>query len=372
MTKPSLAAPASAAPGADPRWTAVETRDRRYDGVFFFAVRSTGVYCRPSCPARRPDPRRVDFFAAPEAAEEAGFRACLRCRPREAGHGDPAVALTRRGCALLHEETEEKPALAGLARRLGVAPERLQRAFRRVLGITPREYAETRRWGALKAGLRGGRSVTHALYDAGYGSASRVYESAGARLGMTPAQYGRGGRGMAIGYRVVASPLGRLLVAATPRGVCMVSLGDSDRALLAALRDEYPAAELRAGGAEMTRWIVPLVRSLRAGESAPDLPLDVRATAFQGRVWRALREIPRGQTRTYAEIARAIGRPGAARAVGRACGSNPVSLVIPCHRAVGADGSLTGYRWGVERKRRLLAAEAKGAPARRPAGRRAR
>jgi AraC family transcriptional regulator of adaptative response/methylated-DNA-[protein]-cysteine methyltransferase len=366
MTKPSPAAPAGAARSADPRWIAVRSRDRRYDGVFFYGVRSTGIYCKPSCAARRPDPRRVDFFAAATAAEGAGFRACLRCRPREAGGGDPAVALARRACALLHEEAEEKPALATLARRLGVGPQRLQRTFRRVLGITPREYIEARRWGVLKSGLRSGRSVTRALYDAGYGSASRVYESAGDRLGMTPAQYGRGGRGLRIGYRVVASPLGRLLVAATARGVCMVSLGDSDQALIAVLRREYPAAELRPEGARLTKWITPLARSLRGGAAPPDVPLDVpldvRATAFQGRVWRALRAIPRGQTRTYGEIARSLGRPGAARAVGRACASNLVAVAIPCHRAVGGNGSLAGYRWGVERKRQLLAREAAGSP----------
>jgi AraC family transcriptional regulator of adaptative response/methylated-DNA-[protein]-cysteine methyltransferase len=359
MPETSSAAPAGAL-DADPRWIAVRTRDRRFDGVFFYAVRSTGIYCKPSCAARRPDPRRVDFFAAAAAAEAAGFRACRRCRPREAGRGDAAVALTRRACALLHEETEGKPTLAALARRLGVEPQRLQRAFRRTLGVTPREYVEARRWGALKRGLRGGHSVTRALYDAGYGSPSRIYESAGGRLGMTPAQYGRGGRGMRIGYRVVVSPLGRLLVAATPRGVCMVSLGDSDRALVAALRDEYPAAEVRPEGARLARWIAPLARSLGGGAAPPDVPLDVRATAFQGRVWRALRAIPRGQTRTYGEIARSLGRPGAARAVGRACASNPVAIAIPCHRAVGENGSLTGYRWGVERKRRLLASERDG------------
>ena len=356
MTRMILAAPAAA---ADPRWLAVQARDRRYDGVFFYAVRSTGIYCKPSCAARRPDPRRVAFFSAPAAAEGAGFRPCRRCRPRDAGRDDAAVALTRRACALLHEETEDKPALAALARRMGVAPQRLQRTFRRVLGVTPREYLEAWRWGELKRGLRGGRSVTRALYDAGYGSASRVYESAGARLGMTPAQYGRGGRGMRIGYRITASPLGRLLVAATPRGVCMVSLGDSDAELIAALRAEYPAAEVGPGGAGVAGWAAALARSLRRGAEPPELPLDVRATAFQGRVWRALRAIPRGQTRTYGEIARALGRPGAARAVGRACASNPVALAVPCHRAVGGDGALTGYRWGVERKRRLLAREAR-------------
>lgn len=358
MTRTISAAPAGAA-ATDPRWLAVQARDGRYDGVFFYAVRSTGIYCKPSCAARRPDPHRVTFFSAPAAAEGAGFRPCRRCRPRDAGHGDAAVALTRRVCALLHEETEDKPALAALARRLGVAPQRLQRAFRKILGVTPREYLEARRWGTFKRGLRGGSSVTRALYDAGYGSASRVYESAGARLGMTPAQYGRGGKGMRVGYRIVSTPLGRMLVAGTPRGVCMVGLGDSDAELVAALRGEYPAAEVHVGSGEMKGWSAVLAGSLRGDPAPPEVPLDVRATAFQGRVWRALRAIPRGQTRTYGEIARALGRPGAARAVGRACASNPVALAVPCHRAVGGDGSLTGYRWGVERKRRLLAREAK-------------
>ena len=348
-------------PAVDPRWRAVLTRDARYDGIFLYAVRSTGVYCRPSCPSRRPGRAQVEFFALADAAERAGFRPCLRCRPRAVRADDPAVALTRRACQALEEsmaDDEGAPDLEALGRRLGVSPHRLRHAFHRVLGITPREYADARRWSAFKSELRRGHSVTRSLYGAGYGSSSRVYEHAAAQLGMTPATYKRGGRGMRIEYRIVGSPLGRLLVAATERGVCSVRLGEGDAALVSGLTDEYPAAEIRRGGARLAAWMGRLVDHLRGRAPHPELPLDVRATAFQRRVWRELSAIPAGRTRTYGEIARAIGKPRAARAVGRACATNPVALLIPCHRAVGADGALTGYRWGVTRKRRLLEREA--------------
>jgi len=342
-------------------WQAVLARDSAADGAFVFGVRSTGIYCRPSCPARRPGRAQVVFFGVPEAAEQAGFRACRRCRPADQAAADPAVEAVRQVCRLIEMAAEGPPTLTALGGQVGLSPAHLQRTFKRVLGITPRQYADACRLGRLKAELREGADVTGALYGAGYGSSSRLYERAPAQLGMTPATYRRGGGGMTIGYTIVDSPRGRLLVAATDRGVCAVSLGDADADLEAALRQEYPAATIRRAGRTLGPAVQAILRHLRGETAAIDLPLDVQATAFQWQVWEALRAIPYGSTRTYREIAASLGRPQAARAVGRACASNPVSLLVPCHRAVGTDGSLTGYRWGVDRKRALLAQEAASA-----------
>jgi AraC family transcriptional regulator of adaptative response/methylated-DNA-[protein]-cysteine methyltransferase len=339
------------------RWRAVAARDRSWDGRFVFAVRTTGVYCRPSCPARRPHRRNVAFFARPEAAEQAGFRSCRRCRPRETGAADPRAAMVREACRLLAEDRGEPWRLADLARALAVSPRHLLRTFKGALGVTPRQYADARRLAAFKGRLKKGDSVTGALYDVGFGSSSRLYEDVQGRLGMTPATYRRGGRGMAIGYTVTRSPLGALLVAATARGVAAVSLGDSEAALEAALRAEYPQAEVRRDDAGLQRWVALVLEHVAGTAPRADLPLDVQATAFQHRVWQELRAIPRGQTRSYAEIARRIGAPRAARAVARACASNRVALLVPCHRVVATGGGLGGYRWGVDRKKALLEAE---------------
>jgi AraC family transcriptional regulator of adaptative response/methylated-DNA-[protein]-cysteine methyltransferase len=339
------------------RWQAVLARDARRDGTFVFGVRSTGIYCRPSCPARRPRRERVVFFALPEAAEGAGFRACRRCQPRAARTGDPRAAWVRRLCRHIDRHLDEPLTLAGLSGPAGVGPHHLQRTFKRLMGITPRQYAEARRLGVLKAHLKGGRAVTEATYEAGYGSSSRVYEHARERLGMTPATYRRGGRGMRLRYAIVDCPLGRLLVAGTERGLSAVSLADDDARLEKALREEYPAAEIRRDDVGLGPWVRALLRHLDGEEPHLDLPLDVQATAFQWRVWRELRRIPFGQTRSYGEIARELGQPTAARAVARACATNRVSILIPCHRVIAEDGRLAGYRWGIERKRALLARE---------------
>ena len=353
------------------RWRAVGARDRSWDGRFVFAVRTTGVYCRPSCPARRPLRRNVSFFTGPDPAEAAGFRACRRCRPRETGAADTRAAMVAAACRLLAEDRDQPWRLGALAKEVGVSPRHLLRTFKDALGVTPRQYADARRMAAFKGRLRGGDSVTGAMYDVGFGSSSRLYEDVQGRLGMTPATYRRGGRGMSIGYTVTESPLGRLLVAATERGVAAVSLGDSEAALEAGLRKEYAQAEIHRDDAGLQRWVSLVLDELAGAKPRPDLPLDVQATAFQHRVWQELRAIPRGQTRSYAEVARRIGRPNAARAVARACASNRVALLVPCHRVVATGGGVGGYRWGAQRKRALLESEQgkQAAPGKKRAGR---
>lgn len=339
-------------------WQAVRDRNPAWDGVFVYAVQSTGVYCRPTCPSRRPRADRVRFFAAPQSAEDAGYRACRRCDPQSTA-APAAVERVRRACVALARRRDGAIRLSDLARLVGGNAHHLLRTFKQTLGITPREYVDACRVGALKAGLRSGNGVAAATFDAGYGSGSRVYEHSSAKLGMTPAAYARGGKGESVQYVTVESPLGRLLVAATPRGVCAVKIGDADPALERELRDEYPAATVGRGDAPLSAWVARIVESLAPGAPDPRLPTDVRATAFQRRVWRELQRIPRGRTRSYQEVARRIGQPKAARAVARACAANPVALVVPCHRVVRHDGQPGGYHWGAERKRALLATESK-------------
>jgi AraC family transcriptional regulator of adaptative response/methylated-DNA-[protein]-cysteine methyltransferase len=336
----------------DAAWSAVLARDAGADGRFVYAVGSTGIYCRPSCPSRRPRRRGVTFFATADDAERAAFRACRRCDPR--GRRAPAAELIARACRAL-DDSDGPLTLAALGGALGVSPFHLQRTFKRVVGVTPKEYAAARRVARLKASLPGAATVTEAVYEAGYGSGSRVYERP--LLGMTPATYRSGGRGARIAFTTAATPLGRLLVAATAHGVCAVSLGSGDRALERALRAEYPRATVERDGRALGPWVAAIVASLDGDRRGLALPLDVQATAFQRRVWQALREIPRGETRSYAELADAIGAPTAARAVARACSTNPVALLIPCHRVVRGDGAVGGYRWGAARKRRLLDGE---------------
>jgi AraC family transcriptional regulator of adaptative response/methylated-DNA-[protein]-cysteine methyltransferase len=340
----------------DPRWHSVIARDASAAAGFVYAVRSTGVYCRPGCPSRRPRPDRVAFFDNPAAAEQAGFRACRRCRPHEAPAPDPWIDRIRRACRHL-VAADGHVTLAALARRIGGSPWHLQRNFKRLVGLTPREYAEACRLQKVKHELRGSESVTAATFDAGYGSTGRFYERGAPKLGMTPSTYRRGGTGVRIRFATVASPVGRLLVAATERGVCAVSLGASDDELRAALGREYPNAEIDRDGGALSATTRQILAHLEGQRPRLDLPLDVQATAFQWQVWRALAAIPYGSTRTYAEVAAAIGRPGAARAVARACASNRVALAIPCHRVVPAGGGPGGYRWGASRKTALLARE---------------
>ena len=332
-------------------WQAVQERDTRYDGVFVYAVRSTGIYCRPSCPSRRPHRDQVTFFITPEEADQAGFRPCRRCRP---GETDAQIVLVQQACDYLREHFQDAPTLDELATHVSVSPYHLHRIFKRITGVTPRQYTDACRLGHFKASLKNGDSVTRALYDAGFNSSSRVYEG---QLGMTPTTYRQGGPDTTIRYAVVACSLGYLLVAATGRGVCAVSLGDTPEDLIARLADEFPAAERVRDDSGLSRWVEDILHYLDGEQHSFDLPLDVQATVFQRRVWEALRAIPYGDTRTYSEIAAAVGQPQAARAVAQACATNPAALVIPCHRVVRKGGDLGGYRWGVDRKRALLARE---------------
>jgi AraC family transcriptional regulator, regulatory protein of adaptative response / methylated-DNA-[protein]-cysteine methyltransferase len=338
---------------SEKQWRQVMERDARQDGRFVFAVRTTGIYCRPSCPSRRPRRDSVEFFADPRQAERAGYRACLRCKPTEISAQARAVTRARQ----LLDEAEGVVTLAELSKTVGVSPFHLQRLFKRAAGLSPREYQSARRMQQVKRGLRKGDDVTTALYDAGFGSPSRLYEKTGQHLGMTPGTYRRGGAGIAIQYAIVLSPLGRLLVAATERGLCSVRFGENAAELERELREEFSAAEIRRDDAALQPFLQPLAASLRGESVTMDLPLDVRATAFQKRVWDALREIPAGETRSYSDVARVIGDPKAVRAVATACASNPVALAVPCHRVVRSDGELAGYRWGIERKRKLLEQE---------------
>ena len=338
----------------DQRWQAVLARDASRDGVFVFAVTSTGVYCRPSCPSRRPRRDRVRFFSRPDEAERAGFRACLRCRPRDP---DSRMKTVESVCQFLQQHTQEPVTLDALGERFGINPFHLQRVFKSVVGVSPREYADAIRMRSLKLQLRSGRSVTDAIYEAGFGSSSRLYERSGPQLGMTPATYQHGGKGVFIRYTTLDSPVGRMLLAATDHGVCAISFGDSDGVLLEALRREFPDATLRRGDVVLRRWVHALLEQIHGQHPLPQLPLDVRATAFQRRVWEHLRSVPYGTTRSYGQVARAIGSASSARAVASACASNPVAIAIPCHRVVRGRGGLGGYRWGVQRKKALLALE---------------
>ena len=335
-------------------WRATVARDSRADGAFVLAVHSTRIYCRPSCPARRPLRQNVTFFRTREEAEKHGYRPCFCCRPNEVA---APVALVQRALQLLADTTEENTGLGELARTLGTTPAKLRRAFHQVTALKPRELFEALRLKRFKALIRAGKSITDALYETGYGSSSRVYERSNAQLGMTPATYRKGGLGMKLGYTIAKSPLGKVLVAATERGVSAVYLGDSEAQLLGELQQEYPRAEIAPAAQAHQRWVKEIVERIEGKEPHLELPLDLQATAFQRRVWKELQRIPRGRTRTYSQVARSLGQPKAVRAVARACATNPVSIVVPCHRVVREDGALAGYRWGVSRKDQLLAQE---------------
>ena len=338
---------------------AVRARDKRFDGTFVYGVRSTGVYCRPSCSARRPRQDQVVFFQMPEAAERAGFRPCRRCRPNEAVIQDPRVKVVQRLCRYIekYDSPDQPLTLANMSGHVHVSPNHLQRIFKHMMGISPRQYAEARRLHRLKRLIKKGETVTRAIYEAGYGSSSRLYEGVSTRMGMTPGAYRRGGEGMRIRFTIVSCPLGRLLVAATEKGICAVSIGKTDKTLEAALSSEYPAAEIHWDQDGLLGYVTALLEYFSGKQLHLDLPLDVQVTAFQCRVYEALRAIPYGHTRTYGEIAGAIGHPRAARAVARACAANPTAIVIPCHRVIRKDGGTGGYRWGLERKKTLLAKE---------------
>jgi len=342
---------------SDALWTAVSTRDAHADGLFVYAVTSTRIYCRPSCASRKPRRDRVEFFPSPGMAASHGYRPCRRCRPDDLSTGSPALERVRRACVAVARHPEAPWTATKVAKAGGTTVVQIQRAFRSVLGLAPRDYIAACRRRRFLDHLRNGDGVTGAMYDAGYGSPSRLYGAI--RLpGMRPATYGRGGMGVTIDWTTIDTPLGLVLVAATSKGLCFVEVGKSASALVEALKSEFPAATIAPGPAAS---LAPLAEAAHAVAMAkdvsPDLPVDIQGTAFQWRVWRALTSIPRGETRTYSDVARAIGSPSSVRAVARACATNPIALVVPCHRVIGTDGKLHGYRWGLDVKRTLLDAE---------------
>src|SRR5436189_6219705 len=337
-------------------WRAVESRDADYDGTFVFAVSSTGIYCRPSCPARRPRRQNVTFYGKPEEAEKAGYRACLRCRPRAIA-GNPQMEMVKAVCRYVEPHLDEPITLARLGTAFRQSPFHLQRTFKAVLGITPRAYADSCRMNQLKRNLQAGHSVTRALYDAGYSSSSRLYERTASQLGMTPDKYRRGAIAAPIRYTFTDSPLGRMLVAATEKGICAIQFAVSDEELDQGLKHEFPFAIRRRDDSGMREWKEDLLRHMRGQKLNASLPLDTQATAFQRRVWTYLQSIPFGSTKSYSQVAKAIGQPTATRAVARACATNQVAVAIPCHRVVREDGGMGGYRWGIDRKKALLEME---------------
>ena len=356
------------------RWQAVVGRDRSLDGTFVFGVSSTGIFCRPSCPAKRPRRENVSFFDHALQAEQAGYRACLRCRPK-AVDGNPQSALVRSICRYIEQHIEGQLTLSLLAKEFRRSPFHLQRTFKSVLGVSPKAYMDACRLRQVKQNLQAGHSVTTALYAAGYGSSSRLYERTATQLGMTPEKYRRGAVAAVVRYTIFrytivrypivrypivrhpGSPLGHMLIAATDKGICAIQFGDSEQQLQQGLMREFPFAVRRRDDAAMSQWRESIISLIQGHEINPSLPLDIRATAFQRRVWEALQKIPRGETRSYSAVAKNIGMPKATRAVARACATNPVAVAIPCHRVIRQDGELGGYRWGIERKEQLLAME---------------
>jgi AraC family transcriptional regulator, regulatory protein of adaptative response / methylated-DNA-[protein]-cysteine methyltransferase len=343
------------------RWEAVRRRDPAADAHFVFSVKTTGVYCRPSCTARAARPENVAFHPTPAAAERAGFRPCQRCRPDLPPRAEREMALVAEACKTI-EAADEAPRLAALAASAGLSPHHFHRTFKRITGVTPKAYADAHRQRRVQDRLRSGAAVTEALYGAGFNSSGHFYEATTGMLGMTPSAYRNGGHGEALRHTVRRCSLGYVLVAATERGVCAILLGDDPTALSAELRARFPMARLieqERGRADWDRWVGEVVRFVDnpGRDEGLGLPLDIRGTAFQRRVWEVLRLIPAGQTASYREVAERLGSPKAVRAVAHACASNTIAVAIPCHRVIGANGDLAGYHWGVERKRRLLEAE---------------
>ncbi len=344
-------------PAYDVRWQQSVDRDSSADGQFVLAVKTTGIYCKPSCPARQPLRKNVDFYDMCEAAEHAGFRPCLRCKPTQVKPIDPDHQMVQTICRVIAENNESVPTLDALATHTGRSPHYLQRRFKAVMGISPKAYGNELRRRRVRNLLKQGEGVAGALYEAGFGSSSRLYENASSWLGMTPASYAKGGRGAVLNYVLSDCSLGRMIVAATRRGIAFLGFGDEDAALIAELNGDFPNAEIVPDDGMMMDWVTTILENFNHPTSELDLPLDIIGTAFQAQVWQALRHIAPGETKTYGEIAVSLGKPKAARAVGRACATNPVSLIVPCHRAIGQSGSLTGYRWGVPRKAELLETE---------------
>jgi AraC family transcriptional regulator, regulatory protein of adaptative response / methylated-DNA-[protein]-cysteine methyltransferase len=343
--------------GDDERWEALKGRDRAADGAFYYAVQTTGVYCRPSCAARLPRRENVQFHATCADAERAGYRPCKRCRPNEASLAERQAAAVVKACRLI-EAAEEPPRLDELAKNAGMSRFHFHRVFRARTGLTPKAYADAHRAARVRSELTQRATVTEAIYGAGFNSNGRFYDASADLLGMTPTAFRAGGDGASIRFAVGQCSLGAILVAATAKGVCAIQFGDDPEALVRGLQDRFPKARLTGGDKDFERLVAKVVGFVEAPSSGLDLPLDVRGTAFQQRVWLALRDIPAGSTASYREIAARIGAPKAVRAVAQACSSNPVAVAIPCHRVVRTDGALSGYRWGVARKHALLAREA--------------
>ena len=344
--------------GEEARWHAVQTRDRAAEGHFFYAVLTTGVFCRPTCPSRQPRRENVAFFSTPEAAAKAGYRPCKRCRPTGRSVEQAQLAAIRQACALI-DAAETPPSLNELAEAVGLSPYHFHRLFKEVVGVTPKAYAAAKRAGRVQEELAAGTPVTEALYGAGYGSSSRLYEQSRATLGMTPSAFRKGGAGAEIRWSIAETPLGRLIVAATAEGVCMIEFGTSEAELEARLAERFPQAQRVRADAELAAQIAAVADFVELPSRGLSLPLEIQGTAFQRRVWQELQAIPPGETASYGEVARRLGQPKAVRAVAQACAANGLALAIPCHRVIGSDGSVAGYRWGVERKRALLDKEAK-------------
>jgi len=342
----------------DPRWAAITARDPQADGQFYYGVRTTGVYCRPSCPSRRARPENVELFDSRDAAERAGFRACRRCRPDGETLAGQQANWVAEACRII-DKSEEPPTLAALAAQVKVSPYYFHRTFKAIAGVTPKQYAAARRSERLRSQLARSPSVTDAIYGAGYGSNGRFYEQADDVLGMTASSFRAGGADTVMRFAVGECSLGSILVAASARGICAILLGDDPDSLTHKLQDQFPQAELIGGDEQFEQLVAKVVGFVEAPRLGLDLPLDLRGTAFQQRVWQALRAIPAGSTASYREIAQRIGAPKSVRAVGQACGANHIAVAIPCHRVVRSDGDLSGYRWGIERKRSLLAREAR-------------
>lgn len=342
----------------DPRWAAVRARDARADGAFVYAVKTTGVYCRPSCAARPARPENVELFAGPAIAERAGYRPCKRCKPDQPPRAEREAKVVAELCRLI-EQSDEPPSLLDLAQHAGLSVHHTHRLFKAVTGVTPRAYAAVWRAERIRRSLRASGTVTEAIYDAGYGSSGRFYEHSNDVLGMTPSQYRAGGAQLVIRFAIGQCSLGAILVAATERGVCAILLGDDPELLAHDLERRFPRARLVGADRDFEKLVARVVGLVEKPSLGAQLPLDIRGTAFQQRVWKALAQVPPGQTTTYQQLARKVGAPGSARAVGQAVAANALAVAIPCHRVVRTDGELSGYRWGVERKRALLAREAK-------------
>jgi AraC family transcriptional regulator, regulatory protein of adaptative response / methylated-DNA-[protein]-cysteine methyltransferase len=336
-------------------WQAILQKDSRFEGLFFTCVKTTKIYCKPTCTARLPKRENVEFSRTWQEAETKGFRACLRCQPRLEIVVNPQIESILRACELL--ELEENISLETLAEELKISPSHLQRTFKEIIGVSPKKYAENLRLTKFKSEIRNGNDVVTAMYESGYGSSSRLYENISDKLGMTPKTYQKGGKGMKIEYTITNCELGKMLVARTEKGVCAVTFGDDESFLTERLFDEYPNAEIGKNETNLKEYVEAILQNLAGNNKRIVFPIDVQATAFQMQVWDALRKIPYGETLSYKQVAESLGNPKAVRAVARACATNRVAVVIPCHRVVGSDGSLSGYRWGIERKQRLIEGE---------------